>query len=202
MLLSLAVHEFAHALAADRLGDDTPRRQGRLTLSPLAHYDVLGTLIVPLVATLVYGGALIGWAKPVQFVPARMTRKVSMRVGGGLVALAGPLSNLLLASVSLALLVGLDRFTPAALDGGVLELLKTFFVINVALFVFNLLPLPPLDGSHLLPRSFDDLKASVAPFSFIIIMVVLSFQPLRDVLFTWPVQVVSRALTLAFGVSS
>ncbi|MCA9643669.1 MAG: site-2 protease family protein, partial [Myxococcales bacterium] len=86
MLLSLSVHEFAHALAADRLGDDTPRRQGRLTLSPLEHYDIFGTFLIPIAAAFFGSVPMIGWARPVQFNPTRLTRKLTMRTGSMVVA--------------------------------------------------------------------------------------------------------------------
>jgi Zn-dependent protease len=199
MALSLSVHEFAHALAADRLGDRTPRAQGRLTLSPLAHYDLFGTIIVPAVATLLSGFALIGWAKPVQFVPANLTRKISMRNGAALVAMAGPLSNLFLAFLAAAGLAAVYAWLPAESRGTALaELLQAMFFINIGLCVFNLLPLPPLDGSHLLPRSFDELKASIAPYSFIIILILLNIAPVRHVLFDFPVFFLGSFLSSLF----
>jgi Zn-dependent protease len=201
MLLSLSVHEFAHALAADRLGDNTPRAQGRLTLSPLAHYDLFGTFIVPGIATLLSGFALIGWARPVEFVPANLTRRLSMRQGAAVVALAGPLSNLLLAVIAAAGLGAVGQWWPAQLEGSpVGDLLEALFLMNIGLFIFNLLPLPPLDGSHLLPRSFDDFKATVAPYSFIIILVLLNIQAVREVLFDFPVFYLGSVLGSAFGI--
>lgn len=200
MALSLSVHEFAHALAADRLGDRTPRAQGRLTLSPLAHYDLWGTIIVPAFATLLSGFALIGWAKPVQFVPSNFTRKISMRKGAALVALAGPMSNLMLAFIAAAGLGAVYAWLPSQTGGGpLLELLQAMFFINIGLCVFNLLPLPPLDGSHLLPRSMDDLKASIAPYSFIIIIVLLNIEATRTLLFDFPVFYLGRGMASLFN---
>ncbi|HEX2732945.1 MAG TPA: site-2 protease family protein [Polyangiaceae bacterium] len=202
MALSLSVHEYAHALVADRLGDRTPRMQGRLTLSPLAHYDLFGTIIVPAVATLLSGFALIGWARPVEFVPANMTRKLSMRAGGALVAIAGPLSNLLLAFLAAAALGAVNTWLPAQADGSALsELLRAMFYINIGLCVFNLLPLPPLDGAHLLPRSFDDLKANIAPYSFILILILLNVSAIRTVVFDFPVFFLGRMLASLFHLS-
>lgn len=184
MVLSLTVHEFAHAYVADRLGDDTPRRQGRLTLSPMAHYDVFGTLLVPIAAVYFAGFAMIGWARPVEFSPAALSRRFTMRTGAALVALAGPLSNLALAVLSLG--------APATS--------QSMYIINVGLCIFNLLPLPPLDGSRLLPRSLDDLQQAVAPYSFLLLLAILYSGTLRHVLLEVPMQVVAGGLEALFRI--
>lgn len=175
MLLSLSVHEFAHALAADRLGDDTPRSQGRLTLSPLEHYDVFGTFLIPVVAAFLGHIPMIGWARPVQFNPARLSRRVSMRTGTMIIAAAGPVSNLLLAVLSYAVLVICDRTGVLTSGAGqpALAFLSAMVLTNLGLFVFNLLPIPPLDGSRLLPSRFDAVLERVSQFSFIILLVVI-----------------------------
>ncbi len=200
MLLSLSVHEFSHAWVADRLGDRTPKVQGRLTLSPLAHYDVLGTFVIPAVATLMSGFALIGWAKPVQFVPANFTRSVTMRQGAALVAIAGPASNLALATLSAAAIAVLAQTAPGALGSGLGELLNVMVILNIGLCVFNLLPMPPLDGSHLLPRSLDDFKASIAPYSFLLILILLNIRVVREYLFDLPVFALRGMLGSLFGI--
>src|SRR5579883_1856148 len=97
LILSISVHEFSHAWVADRLGDPTPGRQGRVTLNPLAHIDWIGTVLIPLSMVINPGMPLLGWGKPVQVQPFLFTRKMSMRAGHALVAAAGPLSNLALA---------------------------------------------------------------------------------------------------------
>ncbi len=203
MLLSLTVHEFAHAFVADRLGDDTPRRQGRLTLSPLAHYDLLGTIVLPVTAILLGGIPFIGWARPVQTNPGRYTRRFSPRNGHRLVAFAGPLSNLLLATVCTAGLSVLYRMDPSAAyrpgtANALAFLLRAMAQVNVGLFVLNLIPLPPLDGSRLLPASLDGLQAAIVPYSFLIMIVILNVRELRMIFF-WPVGVVSAALRALFG---
>jgi Zn-dependent protease len=203
MLLSLTVHEFAHAWVADRLGDDTPRRQGRLTLSPLAHYDFWGTLVIPTVGILLGGIAFLGWARPVETNPGRYTRRLSMRNGHRLVAFAGPLSNLLLAVLAAGLLATLQVNAPAALRGQGLAdagatLLAAFMGVNLGLFVLNLIPLPPLDGSRLLPRSLDGFQQAVAPYSFFIVMIILNVPALRSAFF-WPVGAMGAALSDLFG---
>src|SRR5450755_3994230 len=134
-------HEFAHAWVATRLGDDTPRLQGRVTLNPLAHVDWLGTTILPLVTSL-FGGGFIGWGKPVYSNPAKLRWGLN---GLALVALAGPASNVVFA-VILAIVARLSYgFAPA---------LANFAArgVNLSLYlaIFNMLPVPPLDGSKLL----------------------------------------------------
>jgi Zn-dependent protease len=144
-ILSLSFHEFAHAWSAWRLGDDTASREGRLTLNPVSHIDLLGTIILPLL------GVPFGWAKPVPVNPARFRRDVTMARGMAITASAGPLANVLLATVA-AILLGLGvRFAPdlVAPDGGARFFLYAMLQMNVGLAIFNLLPLPPLDGSRI-----------------------------------------------------
>jgi Zn-dependent protease len=132
---ALTLHEFAHALAADLQGDRLPRAMGRLSLNPIHHLDPLGTIAILLVG--------FGWAKPVEFRPQALTSK---RFGAALVALAGPLMNLALAFGAGFVLRGAGDLAPQF----VREFLIYFLVINAILAVFNLIPLPPLDGSRLL----------------------------------------------------
>ena len=137
LLLSLTVHEWAHAFAADRLGDDTPRHQGRLTLDPTAHMDPIGTFVLPLL------GVPIGWAKPVVVNPNRFT--TSEGFGMMLTAAAGPASNLVLAVLLwMSSIVSENLSAPAAL----FRALDNAVLLNLGLALFNLLPLPPLDGSR------------------------------------------------------
>jgi len=144
LLPSLTVHEFAHAWSAWRLGDDTAARMGRLTLNPIAHIDPVGTLLLPLL------GVPIGWAKPVPVDPANFRRGVKMSTGDLLVSIAGPISNLLLALLGTVVFGLFLRFSGVAPDRAIVELLSFFVLLNVGLAVFNLLPVPPLDGSHVL----------------------------------------------------
>lgn len=146
MLLSVAVHEYAHALAAFKLGDDFAARQGRLTLNPFAHADPLGTLLIPAVFAFIGGGGF-GWGKPVPYIPTSLTRKYSMRAGEAIIAFAGPLANLILGVLSAGLLVGLSSLGVIRWESPFTTLLFTLMNLNFVLFFFNLLPVPPLDGS-------------------------------------------------------
>lgn len=146
--LSLSVHEWAHAVTAFRLGDDTAARLGRLTLNPIAHIDPIGTLLLPLM------GVPFGWAKPVPINPNRFDRTVDMRRGIVLTAAAGPLSNLALALVSALALAGLARLAPG--QAAAADLLQVLLIVNVALAVFNAVPIPPLDGSRVVDGLLPD----------------------------------------------
>jgi Zn-dependent protease len=142
LVLSLSVHEWAHAWSAYRLGDDTAERQGRLTMSPLAHIDPLGTFLLPLL------GIPFGWAKPVPVNPLRFRRDVTMKTGMMITAAAGPISNVVLAVLSAVAFGLLLRFGYADGRGGIGQLLITAIQLNISLALFNLLPIPPLDGSR------------------------------------------------------
>jgi Zn-dependent protease len=144
LILSLTVHEWAHAYSAFKLGDDTALRMGRLTLNPIPHIDPIGTLLLPLM------GVPFGWAKPVPVQPSRFRRDVSMRNGMMLTAAAGPASNVVLAFACVLTYMLLARFQPAWLDAqpAVQQLLVTGLGLNLALALFNMLPVPPLDGSR------------------------------------------------------
>jgi Zn-dependent protease len=152
ILISFPVHEFSHAFAAFRLGDSTARYQGRLTLDPRAHFDPIGGSI--LLISAVVGGFFIGWAKPTPVNPYNLRYG---RKGDALVALAGPLSNLVIAAiVALPLRLVLSNFdlmlSIASNDVAlyVVGVVEFFLVMNIVLMLFNLLPIPPLDGWHVL----------------------------------------------------
>ncbi len=149
ILLGFTIHEYSHAQAAHLLGDPTAKSQGRLTINPLAHIDPIGTLLIFIMG--------IGWGKPVPFNPYNLRNQ---KWGGALVALAGPASNFLMALVIGILL----RFLPFS-NPGLIFFFSIFIWLNVLLGVFNLLPVPPLDGSHillaLLPGSLEGLKRAL-----------------------------------------
>lgn len=142
LLISLGVHEAMHAFTSHRLGDTTAKDEGRLTLNPLKHIDLMTTIALPLTMML-FGLPPIFVAKPVPFDPLRV-RFGDM--GAALVALAGPFSNLALAAVTAIFI----RLVGGGLDFGTLHALVIFMQVNVGLFVFNMIPFPPLDGSRLL----------------------------------------------------
>jgi Zn-dependent protease len=154
-VVSVSIHEFGHAFVADRLGDRLPRMQGRVTLSPLAHIDLLGTIILPLAGALLPGGyPLIAWGKPVQTNPRNYTA-LSPRVGHMIVSLAGPAMNLVLAvgvSIVFILLGKSGHLSPTV--AGIL--VRYLLALNIALMFFNLIPLPPLDGAAVLSGFLPD----------------------------------------------
>jgi len=142
-LLSITVHEFAHALLAVRFGDDTAKNMGRLTLNPFKHADIIGTLVMP-VASFASGFALIGWAKPVPIDRRKFKHKLR---DDAVVSFAGPASNFLLSIVFFIFFVITNH---SGVSHYVLNLFWYGVFFNVFLFAFNLLPIPPLDGSHIL----------------------------------------------------
>jgi len=146
VIIAITFHEFAHAWAADKLGDDTPRMQGRLNLNPMSHIDPAGFIL------LMFAG--FGWGKPVQINPRNFNRNVRMDKGEMLVSLAGPLMNFILAIISAFALGAVYMFSSSdfffSTTGSIIYiLLQQILAINIGLGVFNLIPLPPLDGSKI-----------------------------------------------------
>jgi len=173
LLFSLTVHEMAHAWTADRLGDPTARLLGRVSLNPIVHADPLGTVIFPLVAS-VSGLPLIGWAKPV---PVNVARLGHPRRDHMMVAAAGPIGNLLLATAA-ALALALLPVSPVTIgepnvSAPIATLLSLSLQINVLLAVFNMIPIPPLDGgnvlSGLLPYRLAAVFDRVRPYGFLLL---------------------------------
>lgn len=141
-VLSLSVHEYCHARAASWLGDNTAESQGRLTLDPAAHIDLIGTVLLPLL------GVPIGWARPVPVNPANFRSGGDGRFGMLFTAMAGPLSNVVIAVLCTAVLAVTAAVAPGLAGGPGGGVLASTIVLNVSLALFNLLPIPPLDGSR------------------------------------------------------
>lgn len=146
VIIAITFHEYAHAFAADKLGDDTPRNQGRLTLNPLSHIDPVGFVL------LIF--ANFGWGKPVQINPRNFRRDISMSKGEAIVSIAGPVMNFILAIVFSVIYCLVYKFAGvqfimSTLGYCILLAIQYTIILNVGLGVFNLLPLPPLDGSKI-----------------------------------------------------
>lgn len=173
LLVAFPVHEFAHAFVAYRLGDGTAKMFGRLTLNPIVHFDPLGGLFLVITA-LLPGGLLFGWAKPTPVNPSMLRDR---RNGEVLVALAGPASNLIMASIAAVVFRVLDAASLNA-PSLVMNVLEGFVIINIALAIFNMLPIPPLDGSNLLFRFMSPQQAwqwrpILQQYGFLILIVVI-----------------------------
>lgn len=205
---SVAFHEFGHALMADRLGDDTPRRQGRVTLNPIVHADPIGTLLLPLIGGMYVassgGIGGFGWGRPVQWQPSRINRKWRMTTAQILVALAGPSMNVLLA----VLISGVHAIL---LSQGVIDLYgqASFFfffavVTNFILFFFNLVPAPPLDGGHvaegLMPYKHRSTFESYARYGPFVVMAV-ALIPVLSQVFRVPAAFCAENLYRLMGVA-
>ncbi len=174
VLFSIVVHEVSHGWVAQKLGDHTAASMGRLTLNPLNHIDLLGTIILPLIG-IVLGGFVFGWAKPVPVNPYNFYQHVNIRKGMMWVALAGPTSNFVLAFIGAFLLVGAQYFFPSEF---LMFVASAFIWINIYLALFNLLPIPPLDGSKIImgilpPYRFDAFLLKMERFGFFILIFLL-----------------------------
>lgn len=174
-LFSVILHEFSHGAMAERLGDPTARVAGRLTLNPLKHLDPIGSVLLPLMLVLMRSNIIVGWAKPVPVNPFNLRDR---KYGAAKVAIAGPSAN-----IALALFFGLLlRFVPFGSSGFAKNLTMVFGYIvwiNLLLAIFNLTPIPPFDGSHILftflPRSLDNLKIFLARYGLFIVIFYIFF---------------------------
>lgn len=197
LIFSVIIHEIAHGSVAYFLGDPTAKYAGRLTLNPLKHLDPIGSVILPvllvIMARITGGGIIFGWAKPVPVNPSNFR---DQKYGSLKVALAGPGANL-----AIALFFGLLlRFFLGVFIPQELALMFSYIVyINILLAVFNLLPIPPLDGSHILftflPPSMQNLKAFLSQFGFFILLFIIFF------LFPWLSYIINFIFRLIVGVS-
>jgi Zn-dependent protease len=175
LVISISIHEWAHAFCADKLGDPLPRKEGRVTLDPMVHIDLLGTIIIPLIVIFLSPGfAILGWGKPVRVsLPNHKTRSRD----DILITLAGPFSNFCLAFFAILGFGVLAQFLH--LSDSLLHLLSIIVNLNCLLFLFNLLPIPPLDGSHLLKRAVGMSDSTFIKFSrygFFLLLVLINVE--------------------------
>lgn len=201
LLLSIAVHEFGHAYTADRMGDRLPRRQGRVTLNPIAHADLIGTIILPLIFLVATNGLGFGWGKPVEHTTHDRKRRV-------FISFAGPAMNVILGTmiaivhVTLLMLGTVSPATPMHLA------LKYAVTLNFVLFFFNLIPAHPLDGGSvargLIPRSWLDAWDRYAVYAPFVLMAIIAV-PVLGRIFLWPavfvVDQLYELLGLVFGIA-
>jgi len=197
LIPSVILHEVSHGLVAFRLGDATARDAGRLTLNPIKHIDPVGSILVPGMLAAA-GQNVFGWAKPVPVNPSGFARPVE---GMALAALAGPFTNLTLAFIAgrLGPFVQVGSTIYVENDGLPTRILLGFLVVNAALAVFNMLPIPPLDGSRLLPLILPAagrrLYARVAPYGFfVLIALVFVFEDSLSFLSAWIAWVLRAAV--------
>jgi Zn-dependent protease len=179
LIFSVILHEVSHGYTADRLGDPTARLSGRLTLNPLKHIDPIGSIVVPLITYLV-GGFAFGWAKPVPYNPYNLKNK---RQGEFLIAAAGPASNLLIALIFGTILRfvagGVTTAAQAVALAPFVTIVSYIVLINIVLAIFNLIPLPPLDGSKLLfsilPNQYGRFRQTLERYAPVFVLIVVFF---------------------------
>ncbi len=192
ILFSVVVHEYSHSFVANELGDDTAKRAGRLTLNPLAHIDILGTIIVPLFLMFT-AGAFMGWAKPVPFNPYNIRDPQ----GELKIALGGPAANLCLALLMSMLFLAVRFLMPEIASNDVLVASVGIIIyVNIFIALFNLIPIPPLDGSKILsslfPHQSREIFSSIGPFGIILALFI-------SILFLSPIASLIFALFTGFG---
>jgi len=213
LLLSLSIHESAHAWTADALGDPTARYLGRVSLNPIVHADLMGTILFPLIGIFALGGAMFGWAKPVPVNVSRLRHPVRDHM---IVAAAGPISNLLVAAVLFTYLmitkslssggaeliysVAANRLSGDAIPVPLTVVAYHGMMLNLLLAVFNLIPIAPLDGaavlSGLLPRTLANVLDQIQSYGFMLLVVLLYlgvpgmlFYPVRDFVLSYLIPV-------------
>lgn len=173
--MSVVVHEVSHGFIAEAFGDNTAKYSGRLTLNPISHLDIFGSILIPAILILSHSQFLFGWAKPVPYNEDNLSNK---RWGTFFVAIAGVMANFLIAII-FGLIV---RFTlPLNFSQGFYFITSTIVIVNLALGLFNLIPIPPLDGSKilfsLLPESFSKILRFLERFSFVLIILFIIYFP-------------------------
>ncbi|MGC8651255.1 MAG: site-2 protease family protein [Minisyncoccia bacterium] len=171
LLFSVVIHEVSHGWAALKLGDDTAEKMGRLTLNPIPHLDLFGSILLPLMLLLSHVGIVFGWAKPVPYNPLKLRNPAR---DSALLALAGPASNFVLALTFGLLIRGLNYLHSGL---SLTPFLGLIVQINLVLAIFNLLPIPPLDGSHIFFYlwPFPKLEMFLYQYSFVILLIFILF---------------------------
>jgi Zn-dependent protease len=199
LVIAITFHEAAHGFVAHRLGDDTAYKLGRVSFNPLRHIDPFGTLIMPAILLLSHSPFLFGYAKPV---PVNFRALRDPRIGMVLVALAGPATNIALALVAAVALHGVGLLPDNAAQW-LFDNLKNALVINVILAIFNMIPIPPLDGGRvavgLLPRALALPLSRLEPFGMLILIGVLILLPLAGSQFGLNLDVISAILRTTTG---
>lgn len=189
----VTLHEFGHAWAAFKCGDDTAKRQGRLSFNPIDHIDPIGTVILPLVLMISNASFVIGWAKPV---PVNLSRLRDRREDEYWISLAGPLANFIQAIVAAIILGVMLRFGILDRSGIIFSIGIFYLRTNVALGIFNLLPVPPLDGfsvlKNVLPQSMEETLSSFEPMGMFILLILVSSGSLGNIIFPF----ISKAMNL------
>jgi len=205
ILIAITFHEAAHAYAAWKLGDDTAYRLGRVTFNPLKHVDLFGTILLPALLFLTKAPFLFGWAKPV---PVAFGRLGSPRRDMAIVAMAGPLMNVMLAFAS-ALLLRIVWLMPEAIAPWLVQTLYRSILLNLVLALFNMMPVPPLDGSRvimsILPKALAKPFARLERFGFLVLLSIIFLLPMlgRQIgmdlnVFRWAVSIPLAWLTPIF----
>jgi Zn-dependent protease len=199
LVFAITFHEAAHGFVAHRLGDNTAYELGRVSFNPLRHIDPFGTVVLPGILLLSHSPFLFGYAKPV---PVNFRALRNPRIGMVLVALAGPATNIVLA-LAAALAFHFLAFVPASAAQWIADNLKNALVINVVLAIFNMLPIPPLDGGRvavgLLPRFLAAPLARLEPFGMLILIGMLILLPLAGSQFGLNLDVISAILRTTTG---
>lgn len=173
--MSVVIHEVSHGFMAYALGDSTAKYAGRLTLNPIPHIDPFGSIVLPLLMSFLPGGIVFGWAKPVPYNPYNLSNQ---RWGPGLVAAVGPLSNLFVALV-FGIAIRFSALLPAGTASAFVEIATIIVVLNIVLAVFNLVPIPPLDGSKVLfaflPYHLAYIEEFLERYGMILLLIFIFF---------------------------
>ncbi len=198
VIIAITFHEFAHAFAAYKLGDDTARMQGRLNLNPLSHLDPIGFVL------LIF--AHVGWGKPVQINPRNFNRKISMSAGEAIVSVAGPAMNFILAIVFTVIYFLIIKFAPTfiltQIGYIVILMIQSTIIVNVGLGVFNLIPLPPLDGSKIFRNFMSyNVKAWLDKYErvFYIVFLILWITGLAGTIISPIIELIANGLINLIG---